>query len=96
MGKWRSTLESPRPGAWQNTEKASLHVREAVLSLPGFKRATMLVSREEGMARAIVYWDSRETLDSSFEPTKVLRAEYTEKFGAELVTVEGFEVAVQV
>jgi hypothetical protein len=64
--------------------------------LLGFKGATLLVSRETGMTRAIVYWDSRETLDSSFEPTKSLRAEYTEKFGAELVSLEAFEVAVQV
>jgi hypothetical protein len=64
--------------------------------LPGFEGATMLVSREKGMARAIVCWDSRQTLDSSFEPTKGLRAEYTEKFGAELVSLEEFEVAVEV
>ena len=64
--------------------------------LPGFKGATLLVSREKGTTRAIVYWDSRETLDSSLEPTQSLRAEYTEKFGAELASLEEFEVAVDV
>ena len=62
----------------------------------GFKGATMLVSRETGLVRTVVYWDSREALESSFEPTQALRAQYVDEFGAELVSVEAFEVAVQV
>jgi hypothetical protein len=84
----------------ESIDAAILHFEEVAVprlrKLPGFKGATLLVSREKGMARAVVYWDSRETLDSSFEPTKGLRAEYTEKFGAELASIEEFEVAVQV
>jgi hypothetical protein len=64
--------------------------------IAGFKGATMLVSRETGLVRPVIYWDSRETLESSFEPTQALRAQYVDEFGAELVSVEGFEVAVQV
>jgi hypothetical protein len=56
----------------------------------------MLVSRETGLVRTVVYWDSREALESSFEPTKTLRAQYLDEFGAELVALEEFEVAVQV
>jgi hypothetical protein len=62
----------------------------------GFKGATMLVSRETGLARTVVYWDSREALESSFEPTQALRDQYVDEFGAELVSVEAFEVAIQV
>lgn len=84
----------------ENIDAAILHFEDVTVpqlrKFPGFKGATLLVSREKGMSRAIIYWDSRETLDSSFEPTKGLRAEYTEKFGAELVSLEEFEVAVQV
>jgi hypothetical protein len=65
-------------------------------TVTGFKGATMLVSRETGLTRTVVYWDSREALDSSFEPTRALRAQYVDEFGAELVSVEEFEVAVQV
>ena len=83
----------------ENIEADILHFKDVTVpqlrKLPGFKGATLLVSREKGMSRAIVYWDSRETLDSSLEPTKGLRADYTEKFGAELVSLEEFEVAVQ-
>ena len=64
--------------------------------LAGFKGATVLVSRETGMVRTIVYWDSREALESSFEPTKAVRAQYVDELGAELVSIEEFEVAVQV
>jgi hypothetical protein len=83
-----------------DADAAILHFQTVTVprlrELPGFEGATLLVNREKGMSRAIVLWDSRETLDSSFEPTKGLRAEYTEKFGAELASLEEFEVAVQV
>ena len=65
-------------------------------TVAGFKGATMLVDRETGLVRTVVYWESREALDSSFEPTKALRAQFVNEFGAELVSVEQFEVAVQV
>ena len=84
----------------QNIDAAIRHFEDVTVpqlrKLPGFKGATLLVNREKGMSRAVVLFDSRETLDSSFEPTKALRAEYTEKFGAELDAVEEFEVPVQV
>jgi hypothetical protein len=64
--------------------------------LAGFKGATMLVNRETGLVRTIVYWDSREALESSFEPTKALRAQYVDEFGAELLSIDEFEVATQV
>jgi hypothetical protein len=83
-----------------NIDAAILHFENVTVpqlrKLPGFKGAALLVSREKGMSRAIVYWDSRETLDTSLEPTKSLRADYVEKFGAELASLEEFEVAVQV
>jgi len=63
--------------------------------IPGFKGGTMLVSRDRGIIRIVAFWESREALDSSFEPTKALRAAYADKFGAELVSLEEFEVAVQ-
>lgn len=64
-------------------------------NVPGFKGLTMLVNRETGMVRVVVYWDSRETLEASAETGKRLRAEIVEKIqGAELVSVEEFEVAV--
>jgi hypothetical protein len=84
----------------ESIDAAILHFEDVTVprlrELPGFRGAALLVSREQGMTRAIVYWDSRETLDSSFEATKGLRAEYTEKFGAELASLEEFEVAVQI
>ena len=80
-------------------DAAALHFRDVTVprlrELPGFKGATLLVNRKQEMTRAIVYWDSRATLDSSFEPTRSLRAEYTEKFGGELASLEEFEVAVE-
>jgi hypothetical protein len=57
----------------ENIDAAILHFENVTVpglrKLPGFKGATLLVSREKGMA---------------------------EKFGAELVSLEEFEVAVEV
>ena len=64
--------------------------------IAGFKGATVLVDRQTGVLRIVAYWDSRESLRSSFEPTKALRAAYVDKLGAEQLSLEEFEVAVQV
>jgi hypothetical protein len=84
----------------QNIDASITHFKETSLpglrKLAGFKGATALVSRETGTLRIVAYWDSREALESSFEPTKALRAQYVDKLGAELVSLEEFEVAVQV
>jgi hypothetical protein len=64
--------------------------------LAGFKGAVVLVGRETGILRVIAYWDTQGALDSSFEPTKAVRAQYADKFGAELASLEVFEVALQV
>jgi heme-degrading monooxygenase HmoA len=64
--------------------------------LPGFKGATMLVNREKGMFQIVAYWDSREALDSSAEATRALREEAAKKLNAELVSLEIWEVAVDV
>jgi hypothetical protein len=85
-----------------STEKIDASVRHfeeksltALREIPGFKGGTVLVDREKGILRIAAFWENREALDASFEPTKRLRAEYTEKFGAELVSLEEFEVAGQ-
>ena len=86
--------------AAQNIDASVRHFEETSLpqlrKLAGFKGATALVSRETGMLRVVAYWDRREALESSSEATKAVRAEYVDKLGAELVSVEEFEVAVQV
>ena len=84
----------------QDLDASIRHFEETSLprlrELAGFKGATVLVNRETGMLRIVAYWDSRDTLQSSFEPTKALRAEYADKLGGELVSLEEFEVAEQV
>ncbi len=84
----------------QHMDASIRHFEETSLpqlrKLAGFKGATVLASRETGILRVIAYWDTQEALESSFEPTRAVRAQYTDKFGAELVSLEVFEVAVQV
>lgn len=63
--------------------------------LAGFEGATYLVNRSKGMTRSLTYWASREDLDGSAETATRLRSNLTEQsVGAELVSVEIYEVAV--
>ena len=63
--------------------------------LHGFKGATLLADREMGVTRVLTYWDSLEALDASTETANRVRAAFVDKTGgAELVSVEIFEVAV--
>jgi hypothetical protein len=65
--------------------------------LTGFEGATMLVDRDKGIVRILTYYISREALESSTEVAKRLRAEFVESHeGAKVVSVEAYEVAVQV
>jgi hypothetical protein len=84
----------------QHLDASVRHFEETSLpqlrKVAGFKGATVLVSREMGVLRVVAFWDTQEALESSFEPTKAVRAQYAEKFGAELVSLEEFEVALQV
>lgn len=67
----------------------------ALRDIPGYKGAYVLVDRDKGVLRVVALWESREALEASFEPTKALRAAYLDKFGAELSSLEEFEVARQ-
>ena len=77
------------------------HFEEVTLpearKLPGFEGATLLVNRDKGITRALTFWSSREDLDASAEAATRLRTRLMQGAdGAELVSVEIFEVAVDV
>jgi hypothetical protein len=66
-----------------------------VRKLTGFEGATYLVNRSKGMTRSLTYWGSREDLDGSAETATRLRTDLTDQSpGAELISVEIYEVAV--
>jgi hypothetical protein len=65
-------------------------------TLSGFKGASLLVDREQGMFRVIGYWEDRQAVDSSEARARGLRDELTQKLGAQLVSIEIWEVPVDV
>lgn len=68
-----------------------------VRQVPGFKGATLLVDHESGITRAVTFWNSSRDLEASTEIATRLRSEFVGNFaGAEILTVEVFEVAVDV
>jgi hypothetical protein len=64
--------------------------------LTGFEGATMLVDRHKGIVRILTHYSSRDALAASSEAAKRLRTEFVESHeGANVVSVEEYEVAVQ-
>lgn len=65
--------------------------------LAGFERATLLVNRHRGVTRLLTYWSTRDDLDQSADIATRLRTSWVDSIrGSELVSVETFEVAVDV
>jgi hypothetical protein len=64
--------------------------------LDGFKGATMLVDREQGMFQVIGFWSDRKAVDATSEVAKGLREDFERKFNAEVVSVIIWEVGVDV
>ena len=66
---------------------------EALEGLDGFRAAYFGVS-ESGKAFSLTLWESREALESSAERAKQMRSDATQPSGAQIDSVEHFEVTV--
>ena len=68
---------------------------EALQQVDGFKGAYFLVDRDGGKAMSVTLWESREALDASAERASRMRDEATAPSGASTVSVDSYEVAVE-
>ena len=68
---------------------------DALRQLDGFKGAYFLVDREGGKAMTVTLWESREALEASAERAKQMRSEATGQAGASTVSVDTYEVAIE-
>ena len=64
--------------------------------LHGWKGLSYLVNREQGLVRVIAFYETHEDLDLSAETAKGLRDEFADKFGGELVSLDEWEVPLDV
>jgi quinol monooxygenase YgiN len=62
--------------------------------LAGFKGANVLVDRKNGMFRVIAFWQDLQALEGSRDAVKPIREGVAQKVGAEIVSVEEWEVAL--
>jgi heme-degrading monooxygenase HmoA len=62
--------------------------------LEGFCSASLMVNRETGMAVSTAAYDSREAMEHTRDQVQQLRTRVTEEAGAELVSVEEYELAM--
>lgn len=87
-------------GGTVDAEEALRNVREQVLpaaeQLDGFAGMLILVGQDAGRTMSITLWGTEEQMRASEEAANRLRAESTEVTGDEIVSVERFEVALDV
>jgi heme-degrading monooxygenase HmoA len=81
-------------------EPAVAHFRETILpqaqELPGFEGATLLANQDRGVIKLLTYWAERGDLDASAESATRLRSEMIKRAAGELVSVEIYQVALEV
>ncbi len=74
------------------------YVRENVLPraelIDGYKGAYLLVDRNSGTSVSVTLWESEEAMRASEEAANSLRGKAAEGIGAEIATVERYEVAI--
>jgi heme-degrading monooxygenase HmoA len=69
---------------------------DLVRRLDGFAGAYLLVDRDAARAIVVALWESEEALDASAEHAAHLRREASEAAGGTVVSVESYEVALEV
>jgi heme-degrading monooxygenase HmoA len=70
-------------------------VTDELRQIDGFESAYFLIG-EGGSAMSITLWQTREALDASTEAANRLRESATQPSGAEIQSVDSFEVAIAV
>jgi heme-degrading monooxygenase HmoA len=68
---------------------------DALQQLDGFKGAYFLVDREGGKAMSVTLWESRDALEATSDRAQQMRDDATGRAGAATVSVDTYEVAVQ-
>jgi heme-degrading monooxygenase HmoA len=89
-----SLYEVPPGGDVDAAVKGFEDAMEPLRSLEGHQGATLLVSRDSGMAITITYWDTEENLRSSVEQANKLRQGAAEAGGLSIQSVDHYEVAL--
>jgi heme-degrading monooxygenase HmoA len=71
-------------------------VTEPLQAIEGFSRAYFLIDRENGRGMSITVWDSEEALHASAAKADELRSQATAAGGAEIESVEHYEIGLTV
>jgi heme-degrading monooxygenase HmoA len=71
-------------------------VTEPLTAIEGFSHAYFLVDRESGKGMSITIWDSEEALLSSAEKADELRKQGSSAGGAEVESVDLYEIGLAV
>jgi heme-degrading monooxygenase HmoA len=86
-----STYEGPAGELTQGFDAQT----DALKELDGFKAAYFGVS-DSGKAFSLTLWESEDALNASAERAKQLRSDATQPSGAEIQSVEHFEITATV
>ena len=65
-------------------------------AIDGFSRAYFMVNRESGKGMSITVWESEEALNASAAKADELRSQGAEAGGAQIESVESYEIGMTV
>ena len=71
-------------------------VTGALEAIDGFSRAYFMVNRESGKGMSITVWESEEALNASAAKADELRSQGAEAGGAQIESVETYEIGMTV
>ena len=91
-----STLQGPADKIDEGIEAVNEQILPAAKQMRGFKGMLALADRATGKMVGITLWESEDALKESEEAANRLRAESSSAGGADIVSVERFEVVADV
>ena len=91
-----STLQGPADKIDEGIKAVNEQILPAAKQMRGFKGMLALADRATGKMVGITLWESEDALKESEEAANRLRAESSSAGGAEIVSVERFEVVADV
>jgi heme-degrading monooxygenase HmoA len=91
-----STFQGSAEAVDEGIKVAEEQALPGAKELEGFKGMLMLVDRATGKSIAVTLWESEEAMNASVEAANKIRGDFASAAGGEIVSVEQYEVAIDV
>jgi heme-degrading monooxygenase HmoA len=91
-----TTTQGPPENVEQGIKAVQDTVLPAIKQIPGFKGILALADRSSGKMMGVVLWESEDAMRLSEDLANQVRSDSADAGGAEIVSVERFEVVADI